>query len=66
VQAVGQREIDDAILASEWYRRLGAFFGEWLQTAAAATSQYDAKGFILDIFYHYRLIRYNSTQGAIL
>jgi hypothetical protein len=56
MQAVGQRKIDDPVFASEWYRRFGAFFGEWLQAAASATSQYDAKCFILNIFYHYRFI----------
>jgi hypothetical protein len=54
MQAVGQRKIDDPVFASEWYRRFGAFFGEWLQAAAATTSQNDAKCFILNIFYHFR------------
>ena len=48
VDAVGQREVDDAELAAERHRRLGAPVGELLQPAAAAPGQDQPVGVLGD------------------
>jgi hypothetical protein len=44
VQAVGQREIDDAELAAEVDRRLGATVRQGVQARAATAREHQAKG----------------------
>ena len=44
IDAVRQREIDDAELAAEKYRRLGAPVGQLVQPAAAAARQHQRDG----------------------
>ena len=39
VDAVGQREINDAVLAAEGHRRLGGVLGQHIQAAALAAGQ---------------------------
>ena len=46
VQAVGQGEVDDPVLAAEGHRRLGAVRREGLQARAAAARQEDHQGII--------------------
>jgi hypothetical protein len=44
VEGVRQREVDDARLAAEEHRRLGALVGEFHQPAAAPAGQHESHG----------------------
>jgi len=43
VDAVGESDVDDAVLAGEGYGRLGAIAGEWEEAVAGTTGKQDAK-----------------------
>ena len=44
VQAVADRDVDDPILATDRYRRLGAVFGQWKQACPRPATHNDGQG----------------------
>ncbi len=67
IDAVGQREVDDAELAAEIHRGLGALVGELLEPRAAPAGQHQGDGAAHQhVRLHLAILHVHRAQGAVL